>query len=110
MINRRNVRADVSKDVSACKKFFLLELEARIVAATMNELEIEDIDAIPNPDKLKINIENAPIREKRECLNLLAAKVVNKYILRDDKVQAILDKTRVATEASRTVKTIDGER
>ncbi|XP_028413964.1 uncharacterized protein LOC114536823 [Dendronephthya gigantea] len=110
LINRRNVRTDVSKDVSACKKFFLLELDARIVAATMNELGIEDIDATPSTDKLKMDIENASIREKRECLNVLAGKVVNKYILRDDKVQAILDKTRVATEASKKVETSDGER
>jgi hypothetical protein len=64
LINRRTVRADVSKDVSACKKFFLLELEARIVAATMVLLEMEDIDDTPSLSKLNVNIESAQIREK----------------------------------------------
>lgn len=109
LINRRNVRADVSKNVSACKKFFLLELEARVVAATMNELEIEDIDAIPSPDKFYVNTENASNQEKIKCLNSLVSKVVNKYILRDDKVQAILDKVQAAKDDSNISKPV-GER
>ena len=35
LINRRNVRTDVSKKVDACKQFFELEVKSRIIAATL---------------------------------------------------------------------------
>ena len=76
----------------------------------MTELEMEDVDSIPHSGKLNIDIEKASIREKREYLCSLAGKIVDKYILRDDKVQAIIDKTRAATEANKTVQSSNGER
>ena len=64
LINRRNVTKDVSKNVSACKKFFILTLEARVVAAAMSELGIIDIDEIPSPDTLPENINTFSKQQK----------------------------------------------
>ncbi|XP_065055033.1 uncharacterized protein LOC135683648 [Rhopilema esculentum] len=44
LINRRNVVTDVSKRFDANKKFFLLEVHARIVAALLVILGIKDIE------------------------------------------------------------------
>ncbi len=88
------VSRDVAKNVSACKKFFLLELEARVVAATMNELGIKEIDDTPKNEKLPENIGSLSNQQKIDDLNTLAAKVVDKYILREDKVQAIYDEMK----------------
>ena len=41
LINRKNLKNDVSKNYNHCKKFVQLELEARIVAAACQELEVE---------------------------------------------------------------------
>ena len=92
LINRRNVPKDVSKNVSACKKFFILTLEARVVPAAMSELGIIDIDEISSPDTLPENINTFSKQQKVEWLNALATKVVDKYVLNEKNVQAVLYK------------------
>ena len=96
LINRRNVVTDVSKNVSACKKFFLLEVKARVVAAAMNELGIEDIDSSPDSESFNIN-ENDSREKKINLIHSLATTVVNTYILKEARVQGILDKIHNAT-------------
>ena len=44
LINRRNVKSDVSAAANACRRFFTIEVESRIVAATMSVLGIEKLD------------------------------------------------------------------
>ena len=44
LINRRNLITEVKRRVSATKSFLLIELKARIVAATMEILEITSMD------------------------------------------------------------------
>ena len=39
LINRRNVKSDVASAVNACRKFFEIEIEARVVAAGLCVLE-----------------------------------------------------------------------
>ncbi len=94
------MRADVSKNVSTCKKFFTLELEARIVAATMIELGIGEMSQTPSTSPY-FNLDNMCNKAKVDCLNSLAAKVVDTYILRKDKVETILEKTCEAQNAEK---------
>ena len=51
LINRRNVVTDVKTRVSACKQFFNVSLDARVTAAALQELGMEDINAVPAEDK-----------------------------------------------------------
>lgn len=41
LINRRNVKGDVSAVANACRRFFQIEIEARVVAATFKVLGYE---------------------------------------------------------------------
>ena len=58
-INRRNISVDVSKHVSATKCFVLLETDARIVAASMKELDIHDINGEPSSNTIPPNLKVA---------------------------------------------------
>lgn len=89
---------EVAKNVNACKNIFNLELEARVVSAAMEELGIRDIYELQSPDRLPENISTSSKQQKIEWLNALAAKVVDKYVLKDDKVQAVLDKMKNGAE------------
>ena len=92
------MRGDVSKNVSACKKFLIIELHARLVGATMIELGIDEINGCPSTDSMYENMESLSKQAKRECLKSLTEKVVDKYILCKDRVQSILEKTRKAQD------------
>ena len=70
----------------------ILTLEARVVAAAMSELGIIDIDEISSPDTLPENINTFSKQQKVEWLNALATKVVDKYVLNEKNVQAVLYK------------------
>ena len=52
------MRSDVSKNISACKKFLTIELQARIVAATMIELGIKEMDEKPSSNSLYANMKS----------------------------------------------------
>ena len=68
MINRRNVVTEVKWRVNACKSFLELELNASIVAATMNLLEISDIDGSPKDDVLPLALDGVSCnRQFIEC-------------------------------------------
>ena len=103
------MRADVSKNVSACKKFFMLELEARIIAATMIELGIGEMCQSPSTGTYE-DLGSMSKQAKVDCLNSLACKVVDTYILRKDKVETILEKTREAQDAEKSENVKEGER
>ena len=47
LINRRNVREDVHQAYTQCKEFFILEFEARVVAAAFQILGMSSLDDIP---------------------------------------------------------------
>ena len=44
LINRRNVKGNVSAAANACCRFFQLEIEARVIAAAMKVLGMNSID------------------------------------------------------------------
>ena len=104
LINRRNVRSDVSKNISTCKKFLTIELQARIVGATMIDLGIKEMDEKPSSNSLYANMKSLPKKAQRDCLKSLTEKVVDKYILGKDKVQNILEQTCKAQEEENTTK------
>eukprot|EP00794_Sanderia_malayensis_P000968 gene968-282_t len=94
VINQRNVTSDVSKRVDACKKFFILEVTARIIAAFLEVLQIKDINEYPSEDFLPHDACDGPPRMKKQFLEQLSSKVVDMYVLRQSHFTDILQKQR----------------
>ena len=61
------MKSDVDSAVNPCRRFFILEVEARIVAARMKELGIEEVEevSILVPEE----IENSTRAKKKEFLH-----------------------------------------
>ena len=88
LINRRNVKSDVDSAVNADRRFFELEVKARVVAAAMMELGIDDFeDSSPLLPEGHLNWSKA---DKREFINRLSTSIVDKYILDEERYQNIL--------------------
>ena len=78
LINRRNVKSDVTSAVNAFRRFFEIEIEARVVAAGLCVLEMDDVDGDP-----KHNTYDGPkdVRnEKKAYLRKIASKVVDRFV------------------------------
>ena len=81
MINRRNVKKDVSGAVIPCRRLFTLEVEARIVAATLHLLEMTKMND-PEPTISACILPTDPTIEDKEIyLNKVSALVVNQFIV-----------------------------
>ena len=57
LINRKNVKADVHEAYTQCKDFFMLEFEARVLAAALKILGMSSIDSTPVTFKIPQCIE-----------------------------------------------------
>ena len=86
LVNRRNVKADVDSAVNAARHFFMMEVEARIVAAAMTELGMKEFDSTPENGP---SPENWDTKEKKDYLYKLSAKIVDKYIVDKEKHEKI---------------------
>ena len=56
LINRHNVVTDVKKKFAACQEFFVMEVEARVVAATLHVLGLKSLDDEPTETVLPASI------------------------------------------------------
>lgn len=89
----------------------MLEIDARIVAACMRELNIKEVDSHPGSDVLPTNLCSAPRMEKQQFLKSLAERLVDKYILNKERVVALLDKVQMAEkEEKERMNTSEGAR
>ena len=86
LINRRNVKGDVDSAVNAARRFFLTEVEARIVAAAMTELGMDEFDSTPENDP---TAKLWSRKEQKECLDGLSSYIVDKYIVDKEKHEKI---------------------
>ena len=96
MINRRNVVTDVSKNVDACKRFFYLEIEARVIACFLQVLGVESMDEEPSTDILPVKIKDGTNSVKKKYLMDTCSKVVDIYILQMQQIEARLRKQKYA--------------
>ena len=85
LVNRRNVVTDVSKRFDANKKFFILEVHARIVAAFLVILGIKDMEEQPSEKILPQNISSKSVKERKEFFHRLCSRVVDEYVVNADK-------------------------
>jgi hypothetical protein len=88
-INRRNVQADVKKAYAANKKFFILEVKARIIAACIGILNNKK--NIPCQHLLFEEPITTEI-QKKNYIRSLAAAIVDKFVLDKSTSSDILNK------------------
>ena len=81
LVNRRNLKKDVTTAANACRRFFILEVEARIVAATLHVLGMKKIDDLePTTSTCKLS-SNATVEDKKIYLNKVSALVVDQFVV-----------------------------
>lgn len=88
--NRRNVKNDVSSAANPwpCRQFFILEVHARIIAAILKVVGIEDIEA--EPEQLKFSGDKSSKVDKKNYLEHIATKVVDEFVIDENKNDRIL--------------------
>ncbi len=90
LINRRNVKSDIDGAVNPCRKFFELEVNARLMTAATKILGIKSTSDTPDNTFVPVNIEQSNSVDKKACLRRIAEAVVDKYVIKKEKVQALL--------------------
>ena len=63
-----------------------MELESRVLAATLTVLHLDKLDDQPEEDILPCTIANASRADKKQFLRKLSVTVVDNYILNKDAV------------------------
>ena len=110
LINRRNIVTEVKKRYAACRKFLEVELESRILAATLTILCINSLDDQPNDTIPPSSLENASNAEKKEFLHKLSGTVVDRFVLNKQAVvRSVQLQEDLEAENSEVVKTVDGK-
>ena len=75
LINRRNVKNDVSSAVNPCRQFFTLEVKARVIAAGLKVLEMDKLENEPEGD-LSFSGDSSSKADKANYLRFISTKVV----------------------------------
>ena len=73
------MKSDVSDAVNACRRFFQLAVEARVVAACLNILHMESLDGTP-ADTHKFSGDESPSTDKKGYLTKAASLVVDSWL------------------------------
>lgn len=92
------MKEDVDSAVNPCRKFFELELKARLIAAAMQVLGMENLKDTPRGEFFHPNLHDAMDGEKKEYLRKIASRVVDKFVVRREKVEAIFNSLLSAEE------------
>jgi hypothetical protein len=80
---------EVKKRYAAIKKFLQVELEARILAATLTTLCIEGLNDEPDEGVLPSALKNASKPDKRKFLNNLAGNIVDTFVQNKEMVAQV---------------------
>ncbi|XP_028410550.1 uncharacterized protein LOC114533248 [Dendronephthya gigantea] len=89
LINRRNVKSEVSSAANPCRQFFTLEVKARVIAAGLTVLKMDKLEDEPAKD-LSFSGDNSSKVEKTNYLKSISAKVVDEFIIDGRKNERIL--------------------
>lgn len=101
MINRRNVKSDVSAAANACRRFFTIEVESRIIAGAMSVLGMESLDE--EKADFPIN-EMSTKEEKKSFLRETATLVVDKFVIDQQRNDKILNSVQAIQEYTKAKK------
>ncbi|XP_028404057.1 uncharacterized protein LOC114526731 isoform X1 [Dendronephthya gigantea] len=80
LVNRRNVKQDVTAAANACRRFFVIEVEARIIAAAMHLLGMQKIDEEPSKHKFSTTA-SASLQERKSYLNNISSLVIDEFVI-----------------------------
>ena len=115
LINRRNVKADVHEAYTQCKEFFLLEFEARVVAAALKILGMSSIDASPVTMKMPHLAQEENDNQSilgRLYLFKVAKAILDMFVIANSKaadiISAVLDEDEIDQINSRQMVTPEG--
>ena len=79
LVNRRNVKSDVSAAANACRRFFQLEVEARIIAAALSILGMKKMD---DEKPIRNMFEGTSTTDnKKSYLHHISSLVVDKFVV-----------------------------
>lgn len=82
---------DVKSRVSACKQFFNISFEARIVAAALLELGLEDTTAIPSEEKFPYAyMMSTTLEERKKIFDAFVHTLLKKYILKSALIERLI--------------------
>ena len=65
-VNRRNVTTEVDKNFSACKQFFKMKVEARVIAAALDVMGMTSTEDTPSEDILPSSLVEAAGEEQKK--------------------------------------------
>ena len=79
LVNRRNIKSDVSAAANACRRFFQLEVEARIIAAALSILGMKKMD---DEKPIRDMFEGTSTTDnKKSYLHHISSLVVDKFVV-----------------------------
>ena len=78
LVNRRNVKSDVSAAANACRRFFQLEVEARIIAPALSILGMKKMD---DEKPIRNMFEGTSTTDKKSYLHHISSLVVDKFVV-----------------------------
>ena len=90
LINRRNVKSDVSSAVNPCRQFFTLEVHARVIAAALKVLEMADLEEEPGI-QFSFSGDKSSKEDKKNYLKIICEKVVDEFVIDESKNERIID-------------------
>jgi hypothetical protein len=90
---------EVKTNFSACKQFFNLEIDARIIAAALNLLGLRSLEGIPDESALPAAMKEASLQTRKAILQDLCFQVVDKLDLREDEMNQLISKLEKEKEA-----------
>ena len=109
--DRRNVRENVDAAVNPCRKFFELEIKARLIASALHELGMNNLSDRPTGEFCQPNLPEASDIEKKEYLHKVASRIVDSYVIRRENLESIFNSLLAAEEeeaSNRRNQTDDG--
>ena len=81
LINRRNVKGDVTAAANACRRFFELEVHSRVIAATIQVLGMKKVDDTNPTNHAFTGGPDATQQVKKEYLRKIASLVVDVFVI-----------------------------
>lgn len=96
LINRRNVKGNVSAAANACRRFFQLEVEARVIAASMKVLGMKSLGD-KHPVNHPLPEAGQSVAERKHYLQNVALHVVDTFIV-DKKMNEHLQQSALLLE------------
>ena len=73
-----------------CHEFFLMEVETRVVAATLKVLGLDSIDGEPNSTSMPASLVDSSTDTRKKFLKSLSLNVIDKYVSHQEQMAKII--------------------